>query len=280
MFGVSTHVYGEVLLSPEVQEKIQKLESLNSISSLLMKPVSMKTDTATSSSTISSIFKKGTCPQPKADQEDIYMLQPINKTTGLPKTYIPKNLVDIQSHIHTSGGVTLCMIEPAATALYTMSQDMKKIGLQLVAVSGYRSYTGQQKLFSKYAPVMNAGVYHRVAPAGHSEHQLGTTVDVSSEFKSGVGFGQTEESKWIQEYGYTYGFIISYEQGHEEKTGYMYEPWHLRYVGVANAVLLRNGEYSLAYKPVYYKESRINLFLGKLKDYVQFTQKNDVSIGG
>ncbi len=279
IFGVSTHVYSQTMLSPEVQEKIRTLESLSSISSILTKPV-VSIQTGTTSVRAPRLFSKGLCPQSKGDQEDIYMLQPINKTTGVPKNYIPKNLVDIRSRIQTSGTTTLCVTEDTATALYAMSEDMKKEGLRLVVVSGYRSYTGQQNLFNIYAPVMNVGPYHRVAPPGHSEHQLGTTVDVASEFKSGVDFASTPESIWIQENGHKYGFVISYEQGHEEKTGYMYEPWHIRYVGVANAVLLRKGEYSLAYKPIYYKDSWINLFLGKLKDYVQFTQGRDVSIGG
>lgn len=281
MLCISTHAYSQNIFSLDVQEKNITRESLNSVSTPLAKPM-MSLQATTSSIQTSTVFEKGLCPEPtvSASQMEVHLLQPINKITGLHKNYIPKNLVDIRSHIETSGTTTLCVTEDTATALYIMSEDMKKVGLQLVVVSGYRSYAGQEKLFHTHAPTMNAGLYHRVAPAGHSEHQLGTTVDVASEFKSGTDFASTPESVWIQEHGYRYGFIISYEKGHEEKTGYIYEPWHIRYVGVANAVLLRNEGYSLAYDPIHYQDSWINLFLSKLKNYIQFTKSKDVSIGG
>jgi LAS superfamily LD-carboxypeptidase LdcB len=236
--------------------------------------------TTTSSSTSRSVFKKGLCPQSYVQTDDVYVLQTINKVAGLPKSYIPKNLVDIRSHIGVSGGNLICLTDSVATSLYQMSQDMEKENLRLMVVSGYRSFNGQQLLYNAYAPVMNSGAYHRVAPAGHSEHQLGTTVDIASEFKSGTNFALTDESLWIKENAYKYGFITSYEEGTEEKTGYMYEPWHIRYVGIANATLLRKGNYSLAYKPMYYKKSWVNNLLGRLRDFIQVENSNDTSIGG
>lgn len=275
-FGLSKQAHAQSFISPDIREKIITLSSLRSISALFVKPVN---PISTSTPYITS-FKKGKCPQVSSNQDDIYVLQTINTSTGVSKTYIPKNLVDISSRIKTASSTPICMTESSAENLYKMSQDMKKIGLQLIGVSGYRSYDNQKKLFDTYSPHMNAGAYDRVAPAGHSEHQLGTTIDVASDIKSGPEFSETYESKWIKEHAHEYGFIISYEQGSEDKTGYMYEPWHLRYVGVENATVLKKGEYSLAYKPLYYKESWINRLLGRLKDYVEFEKAKDMSIGG
>jgi LAS superfamily LD-carboxypeptidase LdcB len=275
-FGFSHQTYGQSVIPKDIQEKIRVLDSLPSLSSLFVKPsVVFSTTTSTT-----SLFKKGICPQSPVNQDDVYMLQTINTVTGLPKAYVPKNLVNIATHIKTAGGVSICMTESSATQLYKMSQDMEKIGLQLVAISGYRSFEGQKKLFDIYAPIMNRGVYNRVAPPGHSEHQLGTTIDVASDIKSGPEFALTAESKWIETNAHKYGFIVSYDEGHEDKTGYMYEPWHLRYVGVSNATILKKGEYSLAYKPTYYKGSWINKLLGRLKDYIDIQEKNNISIGG
>lgn len=277
MIFLSTSIaHASWFISPEVDQKLLTLDNIQSITTLLINP----TVATSSATTTQPLFKKGACPQSQSQSDDAYMLQIINNATGLPRSYIPKNLVDIRSHIGTYGGNLICLTETAATSLLNMSQDMAKEGLTLMVVSGYRSYEGQTALYNAYAPTMNTGAYHRVAPPGHSEHQLGTTVDVASEFKSGSNFALTDESMWIKDHGYKYGFIISYEEGAEEKTGYMYEPWHLRYVGVNNATVLHTGEYSLAYKPIYYRKSWINNLLSRLRDVIQVQNSDDTSIGG
>ena len=76
------------------------------------------------------------------------------------------------------------------------------------------------------------------ARPGHSEHQLGTTADLTSAnvgFQLSEGFGDTPEGAWVRENSWKYGFIISYPAGTEGITGYAYEPWHIRYVGEATA---------------------------------------------
>lgn len=274
VLGTSFSVSAENVISPDIQERIRSLHSLKSISFLFEKSPS------TVQATSSVVFEKDTCPQVVTykDYTD-YSLQVINTVMGLPTAYIPKNLVNIFPHIQTRKNVSICMTEISAMHLYTMSQDMKKEGLELTVVSGYRSYTSQKNLYSIYAPMMNSGVYSRVAPPGYSEHQLGTSVDVASEL-SGPEFAYTDESVWIKNNAHKYGFILSYEEGSEEKTGYMYEPWHLRYVGVSNATVLRKGQYALSYKPAYYKDVWINKLLGRLKDYVDNEDVKNISIGG
>jgi D-alanyl-D-alanine carboxypeptidase len=263
-------------ISSKTKERILTLQDVQSITNLL---VSKKSNTANSASTTVE-FKRGDCPKSQELEDDVYFLKTINKATGLPATYIPKQLVDLRPFIKTAGNVRICMTEPVAQSLYKMSEVMKKKGLSLMAVSGYRSQADQKSLYNLYALTMNKGKHHRVAPAGHSEHQLGTAVDVASEFKSGSGFAFSPESLWLKDNAHLYGFLISYEEGHEDKTGYIYEPWHIRYVGTENATLLRQGDYSLAYKPIYYKKSWMNNLLGRLKDYVGTQDVEDTSIGG
>ncbi len=256
-------------ISLELKNRIRVLDEVNSITNLLFPP-------AVASTTVA--FKQGTCPaQSTLTADDAYFLQTINSATGLPTNYVPRQLVDIRPFIKTSGNGRVCMAKPAAEQLYLMSEEMEKKDLKLVVVSGYRSYKDQQSLFTINAPVMNKGVYDRVAPAGHSEHQLGTAVDIASEFQSGVNFSKSAECMWIKENAQKYGFLLSYEEGYEDRTGYMYEPWHLRYIGKQNAVVLRQVDYSLAFKPVYYRKNWMNTLLMRLKEHVG---ENDPSIGG
>ncbi|NLA46732.1 MAG: M15 family metallopeptidase, partial [Firmicutes bacterium] len=74
------------------------------------------------------------------------------------------------------------------------------------------------------------------ARPGQSEHQLGTTVDfggTSADWTT--GFANTKQGKWLLNNAHLYGFALSYPEGKESVTGYIYEPWHFRYIGVAVA---------------------------------------------
>ena len=122
----------------------------------------------------------------------------VNKTYALPSTYDPG--VDSEA--------------------YAALQEI---------VSGYRSYNRQSTLYSNYVArdgVEAADTYS--ARAGHSEHQTGLAFDLNSLEES---FGQTREGIWLKEHCWEYGFIIRYPRGKESVTGYMYEPWHVRYLG-------------------------------------------------
>ena len=83
------------------------------------------------------------------------------------------------------------------------------------------------------------------ARAGHSEHQTGLAVDITSDSVNEeltVEFGETEEGKWVAENAHRFGFIIRYPEDKTLLTGYQYEPWHLRYVGIDAATeIYENG---------------------------------------
>jgi D-alanyl-D-alanine carboxypeptidase len=101
--------------------------------------------------------------------------------------------------------------------------------------SGFRTYAQQVDTFQFWVRELGEQQAKREsAPAGHSEHQLGTTADLSS---SAVGwqlieeFGATAEAKWLASHAHEYGFALSYPQDSEPVTGYVWEPWHIRYLG-------------------------------------------------
>lgn len=113
-------------------------------------------------------------------------------------------------------------------------------GIELAAVSGFRSYERQAAIFANAVQRKGEVEANRVsARPGQSEHQTGLAMDVSS---ASVGyalveaFGETVEGKWLAQNAPKYGFIIRYPKGKEHITGYRYEPWHLRYVGVEHAM--------------------------------------------
>ena len=101
--------------------------------------------------------------------------------------------------------------------------------LEINFMSGYRSYSDQMSVYKKWNDTYADGEADRIsARPGHSEHQLGLAIDVNSiEFS----FADTPEGIWLAENCYKFGFIIRYKEGTEHITGYMYEPWHIRYLG-------------------------------------------------
>ena len=139
----------------------------------------------------------------------------VNKTYPLPPDYAP-------------GWET-----EASGPLWEMIAAAKKDGIELWMKSGYRSYYDQKYIYNGYVKrdgQEEADKYS--ARPGHSEHQTGLAYDLNS---LDVEFGDTPEGIWIAENCYKYGFILRYPKGKEEITGYMYEPWHVRYVGVEKA---------------------------------------------
>ena len=125
------------------------------------------------------------------------------------------------------------------TAFYQLADAAAADGLSLYIVSGFRSYSTQEGLFNYYVSIDGqeaADTYS--ARAGHSEHQSGLAFDLNSTEDDFYG---TPEAAWLDKHCYEYGLIVRYPQGKEGETGYIYEPWHLRYVGTELAEKLYNG---------------------------------------
>ena len=135
-----------------------------------------------------------------------------NKTYSLPKDYNPGKI-----------------LPDAQAAFNTMQADAKKAGLSLSICSGFRSYDYQNQLYNGYvARDGKAAADTYSARAGHSEHQTGLAMDINY---ASSAFTNTPEAKWLAANCYKYGFILRYPKGKENITGYMYESWHVRYLG-------------------------------------------------
>ena len=121
----------------------------------------------------------------------------------------------------------------AKAALDEMISGAAKDGITLTMISGFRSYETQQNLYARYLlrEGRDAADTYSARP-GYSEHQTGLAFDLNSLEYS---FGETREGKWLAEHCAEYGFIIRYPDNKEEITGYHYEPWHVRYLGVETA---------------------------------------------
>jgi len=147
------------------------------------------------------------------------------------RTYKPWDLVSVsRANIAGSGKVRKIMIED----LRALAQAARKAGKPLAVRSTYRSYDYQKALFNSYARTYGwAKAIKFSARAGHSEHQLGTTIDFST--APGVPlttrFGDSPAGKWLARKGWKYGFIMSYPEGKKSASCYSYEPWHWRYFG-------------------------------------------------
>ncbi len=144
-----------------------------------------------------------------------------NKTYPLPSTYNPG-------------------VDPTANAaLQQMFADAAAQGLNLFVRSGFRSYNTQKNLYNNYVRRDGVAAADRYsARPGHSEHQTGLAFDIN---KANSSFEGTPEANWLAENCYKYGFIIRYPQGKEHITGYIYEPWHVRYLGVETATAVYNS---------------------------------------
>ena len=174
----------------------------------------------------------------------------VNKEYTLPESYVPENLVipDVNFFGTNTGGKNM-LREEAATALEKMFDDASDEGISLYGVSGYRSYARQKEIYEKNVRLRGSKSTNKVsASPGHSEHQTGLAIDISSK---SLGenltdeFADTPEGKWVAKNCYRYGFIVRYPKGAEKITGYSYEPWHIRYVGTELSEYIYNEDITL-----------------------------------
>jgi zinc D-Ala-D-Ala carboxypeptidase len=161
----------------------------------------------------------------------------VNKQFALPKNYEPADLVfpDVP-FIFKEKSDRRKMRTVAAKALEKLFAGAEKDHIQLAGVSAYRSYATQKQLFNRYVKqdgFKKARTYS--ALPGTSEHETGLAIDVSGidgKCAAEACFADTKEAIWLGKYAAEYGFIVRYPGGKEAITGYNYEPWHLRYVGI------------------------------------------------
>jgi len=157
----------------------------------------------------------------------------VNKYYYLDETYVPDNLVSVSPY----GNVKMVMI--ARDAFIELCNDAKNEGYTIIGISGYRSYSTQDNLYNRYLkkdPQWLVDTYS--ARPGFSEHQTGLVVDVSSNNQDILTFEMSNSFKWMKDNAHLYGFILRFQKGKEDISGYKYEPWHYRYVGKEIATTL------------------------------------------
>lgn len=158
----------------------------------------------------------------------------VSPNRAIPTSYVPPDLVTLPQGQYV--GPAVLMRRQAADALMQLLNGAAAQHIYLFAVSGYRSAEQQQQtLDAKIKQYGPARAYSEVALPGHSEHQLGDAVDVLSVRDPVDGddrFGDTPEGQWLDANAPAYGFVVSYPKGSQPITGYVDEPWHIRYVGI------------------------------------------------
>lgn len=176
----------------------------------------------------------------------------VNKQRPLSNLkYLPANLVKPAfAKPKTNNPYGLVLAKPAADAFVLLVAAAKKAGAgDIFMQSAYRSYNYQVSVHSSAVARLGLKAGEALAARpGHSEHQTGLAVDVASVGQGctiQVCFGTTRAGRYLAKYAYKYGFIIRYPNGKTSITGYQYEPWHLRYVGVGLATEMHSQGFSV-----------------------------------
>ena len=174
---------------------------------------------------------------PHQDPTDILILvNKQNRAPAVPVTLVKPDVTPTRESVAEN----IYMRPEAASALEALFEGAAEAGLTLYATSVYRSYSTQKAIFDRKAAERGEQAANRsVAKPGYSEHQTGLAMDIEGETTLGTGlteaFGESPEGIWVAEHCHEYGFIIRYPKDKTNITGYIYEPWHIRYVGVEAA---------------------------------------------
>lgn len=183
-----------------------------------------------------------------AEPESIPVL--VNKQYSLPENYKPTDLIYPKVDFIFDDKIEKRMMrKEAAKALEKLFKAAEKDNMHLAGVSAYRSHQTQISIFSNYVAKdgeEKAKTYS--ALPGTSEHETGLSIDVTTHDGACAAqdcFGDTNEAKWLAEHAHEYGYIIRYLKGKEDITGYKYEPWHIRYVGVDIATEIYESKLTL-----------------------------------
>lgn len=164
----------------------------------------------------------------------------VNKENPIDIGYVPENLYVIdenENNFHNYVDPTLKPMLRLEVKPYIdkLLDDAHKLGLPLIVDSAYRSGVYQQKVLDSVLKEKGEDAYKLVALPGTSEHQTGLAVDFAY-YENGIYDDNVKEDDkeaiWLKENAWKYGFILRYPKGKEEITGFSFEPWHFRFVGL------------------------------------------------
>lgn len=187
----------------------------------------------------SSFIGAGSC-------DDLLVL--VDKATPLPRYYVPRDLVSLRSCGISTLWQDILLRQEAAEQLTWLVSAAAEASEELVVLSAYRSFEDQRGIFSDVSVAYGKDADRWCARPGHSQHQLGTAVDFTNEvidYALGWSFAGTSAGQWLLQHAGEYGFVLAYPEGGEAETGYQWEPWHYRYIGVENTQRLRASGLSL-----------------------------------
>lgn len=170
----------------------------------------------------------------KTDKE---LLQKYSKVYFLNENYVPSDLINIPPDYLYEKDRTIQMHAKAFPYLQAMIVAAKADGVNLLVVSGYRSFGEQASLKNGYLVTYGSGANKFSADQGYSEHQLGTALDFTTKELGAnfTNFAKSDAYTWLLNNAYKYGFILSYPEGNDY---YQFEPWHWRFVGKSLANML------------------------------------------
>ncbi len=185
------------------------------------------------------------------------LLTVVTLTYGLSRDYEPAGLVDLSGYLpsEVTLGYPTQLRRVVINPLVDMIADMQAAGLKPMILSGYRSFSAQAIARQKWLEKEPDRANILSAPPGFSEHQLGTVIDFGSpelaeivaqeDIEFHTWFYKTSEGRWLLDNAHQYGFTLSYPFEAFDITGFFYEPWHYRYVGVELATQLHEEGISL-----------------------------------
>jgi D-alanyl-D-alanine carboxypeptidase len=203
--------------------------------------------TPTEPSTTSSTTQPGSTPSPHTDNSFDYGAHSLTDPTSIwvivnkhrslqPKSYVPTLTlpnVKLKKGKDNQSMLVSALMAPSLQRLFTAAA---KVGHPMMLSSGYRSYSYQVSVYgSEVKAYGKAQADAESARPGYSEHQTGLASDVApanGQCDLRQCFGDTSTGKWLAANAYKYGFVIRYPKGGQAITGYEYEPWHVRYVGI------------------------------------------------
>ena len=153
----------------------------------------------------------------------------VNKFHKLPKDYISDDIVPIKNwYAYEKNNIKKEVYEQ-----FILMHDAAKIeDLSLIINSSYRSYDDQENIYNEFIKKHGTNGSLLASKPGHSEHQTGLALDIITKGITGEEFDTTPEFNWLKNNAHKYGFILRYPKGKEYLTGYEYESWHYRYLGV------------------------------------------------
>lgn len=174
----------------------------------------------------------------KVSEEPEILTILVDKNHALPEEWEPEDRVSLNDYPLAVSRKDLSLSKAVMPHVLALNDAAKADGVTLLFSSTFRSWTYQQGLYQRYVKADGQEAADRYsARPGHSQHQLGTVIDFGSITEA---FADTKAGKWMKENAWKYGFSLSFPEGEEAVTGYMWEPWHFRYIGPDAMALQRD----------------------------------------